>query len=124
MAEEKADIKVHRIGKPLEVRFFTKTAWDYIKTGSKWVLADDQTPEPAKKKDVSPVAKTDVEDKKPGLRAEYLKITGKESDPVWNEARLFIEIEKAKKVQPEPAAAEVPEPEAPKKRGRKPKATA
>lgn len=115
-------VKVHRPNKPDETRYFTKTAWDYIKSGSKWVEAEDQgQPVAAKKKVVAPVVSIqDVEDKKAKLRAEYKELTGNESEPVWNEARLFIEIEKFKKqpvqTQPEVDKVAKQEPEAQKEK--------
>jgi hypothetical protein len=104
-------VKVHRVGKPNETRFFTKEAWDFIKTGSKWTESEDQSqPVEEKKRAAAPVASAqEQEDKKAKLREDYNERTGKVADPIWNEARLFIEIEKAKKAN----AVKVEAPEVP-----------
>lgn len=108
-------------------REFTKQGWEMIQGPNlKWVLSADQSQPEAKKKAVAAVES--VRDRKPELREEYKKITGKEAEEIWNEARLFVEISKAQKVAANvPAPVEAPAatpPPAPGKRGRKAKATA
>lgn len=126
MAEqpESDKVKVQYYTDPSRIRYVTHEAAGYL--APKWILSDDQS-QPAKKKDVAPVAS--VRDRKPELRELYKKLTGEEADPVWNEARLFVENAKAEKrleTKTEVEEIEVETPgdipsEAPKKRGPKPK---
>lgn len=118
-------IKVHLITDKSQTREFTKQAWDFIQGPNlKWVLSDDQSQVVETKKKA--VAPAEVRDRKPELREEFKKITGKEAEEIWNEARLFVEISKAQKVAasaPAPVEAAATPP-APGKRGRKAKVTA
>lgn len=130
--QEDEKVKVVYHNDPTKFRFVTKQAASYLST--KWKVADDQSgassPSGQKKAGAAPVESTI--DKKAELRETYNELTGLEAKPEWNEARLFVEIEKAKKApaQTETASTgadtetviEEPAP-TPKKRGPKKKNT-
>lgn len=103
---------------PKRTRQVTKQAAEYL--SNKWAISDDQ-PQAEKKAPAVVPAASAVVDRKPELQREFKELTGTDADPDWNQARLFIEISKAKKLAakpieapaaPEPAA----EPEQPAKR--------
>lgn len=130
MAEQKEDDKVKVVyhNDPKRFKFVTKQAAAYL--SPKWVAAEDQSgaPSPSGQKKAGAAPAESTIDKKAELRERYNELTGKEAEPEWNEARLFVEIEKAKKA---PAQAEAPaeavqveEATAPKKRGPKKKTEA
>lgn len=124
---EAPKVKVQWFNDPARTREFTKQGWEMIQGPNlKWVLSADQSQPEAKKKVVVPVE--EVRDRKPELREEFKKITGKDADEVWNEARLFVEISKAQKVaasaEPTQVVLQGQEIITPGKRGRKAKATA
>lgn len=132
--DEKVKVVYHNDSK--RYKFVTKQAAAYL--SPKWVLSEDQSgaPSPNSQKKVVAAPAASTVDKKAELREKYNELTGKEAESEWNEARLFVEIEKAKKAPtPEPQAVttgegtttitNVEEPAlapAPKKRGPKKKA--
>lgn len=93
--KEDEKVKVVYHNDPSRTRFVTRQAAKYLEP--KWVQAEDQTgaPSPNGQKKVAAAPVESTIDKKAELREKYNELTGEEAKQDWNEARLFVEIQKA-----------------------------